>query len=130
MRSGGSAYPYARIVRPRRHSNTSSSRAARPMAAAIRMSRGSEITLRASAVISFGGFIETLASDPRDDVLQSVARLQVGEDERPRPAHHPCVARHHAEIGAHVRREIDLVDDQQVRSCDAGAALARDLVAT
>ena len=32
-------------------------------------------------------------------------------------------------LGADVRREIDLVDDQQVRPGDAGAALARNLVA-
>ena len=39
------------------------------------------------------------------------------------------VARHDVEARAHERRQIDLVDDEQIRSRDAGAALARDLVA-
>ncbi len=39
------------------------------------------------------------------------------------------VARHHLEIGADERRQVGLVDDQQVRLRDARPALARDLVA-
>ena len=38
------------------------------------------------------------------------------------------VALHHAEVGAHVRRQVDLVDDEQIRPRDARAALARDLL--
>ncbi len=39
------------------------------------------------------------------------------------------VALHHAEVGADERGEVGLVDDEQVRAGDAGAALARDLLA-
>ena len=39
------------------------------------------------------------------------------------------IALHHLERGADVRREVDLVDDQQIRLGDARPALARDLVA-
>ena len=39
------------------------------------------------------------------------------------------VALHHLEAGADQRREVDLVDDEQVGAGDAGPALARDLVA-
>src|SRR5205823_2947090 len=65
----------------------------------------------------------------RDHVLQSVAALEVREHERPIAAHRLRVARHDAEVGADVRREIGLVDHEQIRSRDAGAALARNLVA-
>ena len=44
----------------------------------------------------------------------------------PRP---PRVAFHHQQVGTDMRCEIDLVDHEQVRVGDAGASLARDLVA-
>ena len=44
-------------------------------------------------------------------------------------AHALGVALHDLEDGADVRREVDLVDHQQVGAGDAGPALARDLVA-
>src|SRR5437660_1230097 len=39
------------------------------------------------------------------------------------------VPRHHPEVGAHHRRQVDLVDDQQVRAGDARPSLTGDLVA-
>ena len=36
---------------------------------------------------------------------------------------------HHVEVGADVRRQVDLVDDEQIAARHARAALARDLVA-
>ena len=67
--------------------------------------------------------------DERDDVGQALPGLQVGEHERPLAAHPARVAVHHLERRADHRREVDLVDDQQVRARDARPALARDLVA-
>ena len=70
-----------------------------------------------------------LRLDEGNDALEAFARLEVREHERPRAAHALRVAVHDLERGADHRREIDLVDDQQVALGDAGAALARDLVA-
>src|SRR5712671_5126240 len=67
--------------------------------------------------------------DEADDVSQALAGLEVGEHEGALPAHAARVAVHHLERRADHRREIDLVDDQQVALGDAGATLARDLVA-
>src|SRR5262249_50055990 len=74
-------------------------------------------------------FVEALAPNPRDHLRQSVARLEAGEEERPLAAHRPGVALHHGKAGADVRREVDLVDDQEIRARDARSALARNLVA-
>ena len=63
------------------------------------------------------------------DLGDALVLLQIGEDEGPLAAHLARVAVHHLEVGADQRREIDLVDDQQVGAGDAGPALARDLVA-
>jgi len=53
--------------------------------------------------------------------------LDRAEDGRPVAAHPLGVAPHHAEVGADGRREVDLVDDEQVGLRDARPALARDL---
>ena len=45
-------------------------------------------------------------------------------------AHAPGVGFHHRQVGADMRREVGLVDDQQVALGDAGPAFARDLLAT
>src|ERR1700682_2277007 len=66
--------------------------------------------------------------DEADDVAQALAGLEIGEHERPLAAHAACIAVHHLEGRADHRREIDLVDDQQIALGDAGPALARDLV--
>src|SRR5712671_2253704 len=67
--------------------------------------------------------------DEADDVPEALTGLEVGEHERPLPAHAARIAVHHLERSADHRREVDLVDDQQNALGDAGAALARDLVA-
>ena len=55
-----------------------------------------------------------LALDEADHAVEALAGLQVGEDERPLAAHLPRVAVHHLERGADHRREVDLVDHQQI----------------
>jgi hypothetical protein len=70
-----------------------------------------------------------LGFDEADDVPEALAGLEVGEHERPLAAHAARIAVHHLQRGADHRREVDLVDDEQVALGDAGAALARDLVA-
>src|SRR5688572_5340472 len=72
---------------------------------------------------------EKLRPQPGQDRVHAFAGLQIREDERPRPPLTPGVSIHDGEIGAHVGREVDLVDDEQVGACDPGAALARDLLA-
>jgi hypothetical protein len=43
-------------------------------------------------------------------------------------AHPRCIALHHAQIGTHRLRKIDLVDDQQIAARDSRAPFARHLV--
>src|SRR5262245_27893983 len=64
--------------------------------------------------------VEQLLSNPVDDVREAGACLEIREDERAIAAHRLRVARHDVEAGADVRRQIDLVDHQQVRAGDAG----------
>ncbi|GHU29345.1 hypothetical protein FACS189497_07150 [Betaproteobacteria bacterium] len=54
--------------------------------------------------------------------------LEVGEHKRALATHFPGVARHHFERRPHQRREVDLVDHEQIGAGDARAALARNLV--
>ena len=66
---------------------------------------------------------------PPDHRIQPLPRQQIGEDERPVATHLAGVAVHHVEVGADVRGEVDLVDEQQVRAGNDGAAFAGDFVA-
>src|SRR5262249_5764325 len=63
------------------------------------------------------------------DLRHPLVLLEIGEEKRPLAAHLPGVAVHDFEAGPHQRSQIDLVDDEQIRAGDPGAALARDLVA-
>src|SRR5262249_19544496 len=67
--------------------------------------------------------------DEGGDLVHPLGVTQVGEDERARAAHAPRVTVHHVERGAHMRREVGLVDHEEIRAGDAGPALGRDLVA-
>jgi hypothetical protein len=69
------------------------------------------------------------AQDEINHAIQTLTGFQVREHERALAAHFARIAFHHLQRGTHVRRQIYLVDDQQVRSHDARAAFARDLVA-
>src|SRR5262245_14139402 len=70
-----------------------------------------------------------LALDKAGDGRDALAGLQIGEDERPLAAHALGVALHDGQGRPHMRGEVGLVNDQQIRAGDAGAALARDLFA-
>ena len=65
----------------------------------------------------------------RRDLVDADAVHDLREDRRSLAAHARGVALHHSEIGPDVRREIGLVDHEQVGLRDARAALARHLVA-
>src|SRR5262249_42695288 len=69
------------------------------------------------------------ASNPVDYVVQAVTSLEVGEDDRLPVSYGSRVTSHHSKVGSDVRREIDLVDDEQIAAGYAGSALARHLVA-
>src|SRR5882672_10299970 len=73
-------------------------------------------------------FHQAFVLDERHDRVQALAALQVAEHEGPLAAHLLRVPVHDLERRADHGREVDLVDDQQVRLGDARAALARDLV--
>ena len=68
-----------------------------------------------------------------DDLAQNLvhthAVLHLRKDNRTVTPHLLRVARHNAKVRLHGRREIGLVDDEQVTLCNARPALARDLVA-
>src|SRR5258706_4782137 len=70
-----------------------------------------------------------LGFDEAHDVGEPLSRLEVREHERPLAAHPARVAVHDLERRPDHRREVDLVDHQQVALGDARAAFARDLVA-
>src|SRR4051812_935817 len=70
-----------------------------------------------------------LGFDEAHDVPEALARLEIGEHERPLAAHPLRIAVHHFERGPHHRREIALVDHEEIALRDAGPALAGDLVA-
>src|SRR5262245_33967857 len=73
--------------------------------------------------------VQQLPPNPRDDLFQACAALQVREDKWPLAAHQPRVARHDVEARADMRGEVDLVDHEEIRTRDAGTPFARDLVA-
>ena len=64
----------------------------------------------------------TLVLDETGDGVDTLAGAQIAEHERTRAAHALGVALHDRERGADVRREIDLVDHEQVGARDARAA--------
>src|SRR5262249_21696156 len=84
---------------------------------------------RASASCGSCGAEAALRLDETGDAVESFAGAQVAEDERALAAHPPRVLVHFLERGADMGRQVDLVDDQEVRARDAGPALRRDLVA-
>src|SRR5216683_6367143 len=67
--------------------------------------------------------------DEARDRVDAASGSEVGEHERAGAAHAFGIALHDFERGADVRRKIDLVDDQEIRAGDAGAALGGNLVA-
>src|SRR5262245_23151980 len=70
-----------------------------------------------------------LPPNPRHHLFQAAAALEVREDEWPLTAHHSGVACHDVEARADMPREVDLVDDEEIRARHAGTPFARDLVA-
>jgi hypothetical protein len=67
--------------------------------------------------------------DKGDDEVQAFAFFEIGHDERPCAAHPACVGVHFFQRSADMGRQIDLVDDKQIGSGDAGTALGRDFIA-
>src|ERR1700735_216135 len=65
----------------------------------------------------------TLGFDKADDALQAFALPQIGHDKRPFATHSPRVGVHFLQRCADIRREVDLVDDEKVRSGDAWVTL-------
>src|SRR5215469_13943679 len=71
---------------------------------------------------------EEVVAHPVDHDVGAGAIAKVGENKRSASSHARGVPLHHAEVRADVRGEVDLVDDEQIGSHDAGPALARNLV--
>ena len=70
-----------------------------------------------------------LVDDEGDDLGQALTGLEVAENEGLLAAHSFGIGGHDLERSADHGCEIDLIDHQQVRACDAGPALARNLLA-
>ena len=70
-----------------------------------------------------------LLDDEAGDLLDTSTSLQVREKKGACASHALRVGCHDREIRANEWREVDLVDDQQIRARDAGTALARNLFA-
>ncbi len=68
----------------------------------------------------------TALPDEVGDDIESDAGAHVRKDIGSDASHPLRVGLHHAQVRAHERRKIDLVDDQQIRARDARPALARD----
>src|SRR5437867_1003527 len=112
----GSAYRHRpRTVVPARRSRVSASVPSRPT--------------RAGSRSAGCGYQQEVVADPGEDRIDSLTRLEVCEHEGAPAAHPARVALHDGQVGADVRCQVDLVDEEQVRAHDAGPALARDLLA-
>ena len=81
--------------------------------------------------------VESLtSSDAKEDIVlqhgdygvDAFTLTAIGKEHRPLAAHLSRLADHEIEIHANMRREISLVDDEEVTSNHPGAALARDVV--
>jgi hypothetical protein len=70
-----------------------------------------------------------VAAQPIDDGAGTGAIFQIGEQERPFSAHPLRVALHDRKVGTDVGSQVDLVNDQKIRSGNAWPAFARNLVA-
>src|SRR6266481_1222324 len=67
--------------------------------------------------------------DKADNAVEALAFPEIGHHKRPFAAHPPGVGVHFLQRCADMRREVDLVDDEKVRSGDARATLRGNLVA-
>ncbi len=75
-----------------------------------------------------GGTAE-LSLEPGDDGVEPDVVSQVGEAETALPPHPERVALHHLERGSDVRRQVDLVDHEEIGAGDSRPSFAWDLVA-
>src|SRR4029453_2175074 len=100
-------------------------RVRRPRKAEVAL-EGSNSSHQKSARLNQGAPLWTNATERGS--THALSALEIGEHEGTFAAHLSRVALHYVEGRAHHRREVDLVDDEKIGSCDAGAALARNLV--
>lgn len=68
------------------------------------------------------------ADDQIHNMFHALPVLDDRKHRRAALAHPRCIALHHAQIGTHRLRKIDLVDDQQIAARDSRAPFARHLV--
>src|SRR5690606_35055327 len=71
---------------------------------------------------------QRVVPDQRDQLLDPLAGLAVGEHERLAVAHRGGVPRHHRQVRPHVRRQVVLVEDREVRLGAPRPVLAGALV--
>src|SRR5947199_134440 len=112
----GSEYRHRpRTVAPPRRSRASESAPSRPT--------------RAGSGSAACGRQEEVVADPGEHRIDALTRFEVREHDGAPAALLAGVALHDGEVGADVGREVDLVDDEQLRARDARPALARDFLA-
>ena len=74
-------------------------------------------------------FQQDIVANPGNDLRHALFLHEIREQKWPRSAHFLRVALHDAEVSTDIGGSILLVDDEQVGTRDARAALARNLVA-
>src|ERR1035437_3664289 len=91
---------------------------------------GHEVNVRSLAHRDWSSILDcsekhSALADEGDDGFETFARFKVAEHERALAALYFGIVCHHLERGADHRRQVNLVDDQQIRLGDARPALAR-----
>src|SRR5207237_507047 len=71
---------------------------------------------------------QNVVLNPRDYLVEAFTGLEIREHDRLAAADGRGVELHDVEVRPHIRRQIDLVDDEEVAAGDARASLARDFV--
>lgn len=64
-------------------------------------------------LLHFYFFQQSLFYDEVHDLLYALTRAQIGKNKWPFPSHPLSIACHYTEVGADMRRKVDLVDNQQ-----------------
>src|SRR5262247_2877688 len=67
----------------------------------------------------------TFVDEEADDLIDTLAGLQIRKSERPLSAHSRGIRFHHAEVGTNQGSEIDLVDNEKIGTRNTRATLAR-----
>ena len=74
------------------------------------------------------GVVRDQLLNPGHDLIEALLCFEIREDERQVPAHPSAISIHNVEIRADMRRQIDLIDHEQIGTSNSRPALARNLI--